>query len=546
MGGIHDPSPPYITLAPQYRESDQDEVLNERQKIAVARIMTAHHAPLPYLIFGPPGTGKTKTLTEAAFQIHSLDKSSRILLVAPSNSATDHLAIKMLERGVMPSTLLRINAFSRPLDLPPAIRGVSNVSKDRSGDEVHAMPELKVIWSKRIIVVTCLMAAKLHALGCTEFFTHGLIDEAGHAEEPLTISAIAGLVSRSAPECRLVMAGDPKQLGPVILSKLAQTNGLATSTFERLIEHAEPYARSRDAEGKAIGPLDDRYICKLVINYRSHPTILEVPNAAFNDNELIAGALGDTRKALLDFPGIKADPRKKGKDSLPIIFHAVVGKDMREERSPSWYNIDELALVNQYVTALTDAKYRGQRPAPKDIGIISPYRKQVEKIRTVLKTDGRPDLKVGSVEEFQGQERLAIIVSTVRSSPEHLGHDEKFRLGFLRNPKRFNVAVTRAKAMLIVIGNPHVPCCRDPHWLSFTRFVYKRKGWVGSEAPESVKRAEGDDDEMEGNEERSLLDAVASLGFGDDSDEAGTSNLSGHRDESPLQEEGGEMLLRDD
>ena len=469
MGGHNWQQAPHITAEPHYTEP-----LNNEQKKAIKSILLAEHAPLPFLIYGPPGTGKTKTLTEAAHQIFKLDPNSRILLVAPSNSAADLLAIRMLEKGCPPSTLFRINAFSRPLDdIPGVLSGVSNESSDASG---YAMPDLRTIKSKRIVAVTCLMAAKLYAHGCTNFFTHVLIDEAGHAEEPLTL-CITGLLSDSSQRCRLVMAGDPKQLGPVILSPLAQKHGLAVSTFERLIESTPPYARVRDAQGHAIGPLDERYICKLLVNYRSHPSILKVPNAAFYDNELICGASVQERESLLCFKGISRHLRKShGKGSLPIIFHSVVGRDEREERSPSWFNIDEAKIVNQYCSFLIDEKYPGYRPGPIDIGIISPYRKQVEKIRTLVRPRFSNEVKVGSVEEFQGQERMAIIVSTVRSSHEHLGHDEKFRLGFLRNPKRFNVAITRAKGMLIVVGNPEV-LRHDPNWLRFMRFVYKEGGW---------------------------------------------------------------------
>ena len=93
----------------------------------------------------------------------------------------------------------------------------------------------------------------------------------------------------------------------------------------------------------------------------------------------------------------------------------------------------------------------------KEIGVITPYRRQVQKIRQKLRKDEKTkEVMVGSTEEFQGQERRVIIVSTVRSSPEYVYTDNQYKLGFLKNPKRFNVAITRAKALLIVVGNPHI------------------------------------------------------------------------------------------
>ncbi|XP_016159557.1 PREDICTED: putative helicase MOV-10 [Ficedula albicollis] len=111
---------------------------------------------------------------------------------------------------------------------------------------------------------------------------------------------------------------------------------------------------------------------------------------------------------------------------------------------------------------------------------------QVEKIRkaiTCLEPDLQrlPDigqLKVGSVEEFQGQERLVILISTVRSCSTYLQLDQTFRLGFLKNPKRFNVAITRAKALLIVVGNPTV-LSKDQHWHRFLRYCQQQGGYTG-------------------------------------------------------------------
>lgn len=159
-----------------------------------------------------------------------------------------------------------------------------------------------------------------------------------------------------------------------------------------------------------------------------------------------------------------------------------------------------LLLCVQYVEALLDM--RANRPAPVDIGVITPYRKQVQRIRIVLRKISQdikvgreklqpcsccrlhykcgccalalpcPLLQVGSVEEFQGQERKVILISTVRSSHEHLEFDAKHRLGFLANPKRFNVSLTRAKALVVVIGNPgvlvHDPNCERQRCDSIT------------------------------------------------------------------------------
>lgn len=97
---------------------------------------------------------------------------------------------------------------------------------------------------------------------------------------------------------------------------------------------------------------------------------------------------------------------------------------------------------------------------------------QVKKLQALVtaRFGERPGLKVGSVEEFQGQERRIIIITTVRSSTDYLEFDSRHRLGFLSNPKRFNVAITRAKALLLVVGNAAV-LGHDPHWRALLRHL---------------------------------------------------------------------------
>lgn len=127
---------------------------------------------------------------------------------------------------------------------------------------------------------------------------------------------------------------------------------------------------------------------------------------------------------------------------FPLIFHGVNGREEREARSPSFFNPDEVMQVIEYVRLLMECK--SPRVRPEDIGIISPYNQQVNKIVRGLQalersTPGRTrnyaNIKVGSVEKFQGDEREVIIISTVRSQDFYLTHDKDFNLGFVGNPK---------------------------------------------------------------------------------------------------------------
>lgn len=123
----------------------------------------------------------------------------------------------------------------------------------------------------------------------------------------------------------------------------------------------------------------------------------------------------------------------------------------------------------RYLKDLIDNRLKGRKITEKDIGVIAPYRKQVQKIRKVCDKSNWKEITIGSVEQFQGQERLIIVISTVRSQLKLLKFDNKFHLGFLNNPKRFNVAITRAKALVIVIGNPNL-LQHETYWRTFIQY----------------------------------------------------------------------------
>ena len=115
---------------------------------------------------------------------------------------------------------------------------------------------------------------------------------------------------------------------------------------------------------------DPRVLTKLVKNYRSHPAILEMPNELFYDSELVPHADKMVREMLCHWEGLP----KRG---FPIVFHGVVGRDMREERSPSFFNPEEASEVVRFTKELLEARSFGINVKEKEIGIISPYRKQV-------------------------------------------------------------------------------------------------------------------------------------------------------------------------
>ncbi|XP_072452581.1 RNA helicase Mov10l1 isoform X1 [Notamacropus eugenii] len=438
-------------------------VLNDKQKLAVRRILSGDCRPIPYILFGPPGTGKTVTIIEAVLQIHSTLPDSRILVCAPSNSATDLVCMRLHESKVLaPGTMVRVNATCRFEEtISDTVRLYC-----KDGEDVWKASRY------RIIITTCSSSGLFYQIGVRiGHFTHVFVDEAGQASEPECLIPL-GLISEV--NGQIVLAGDPMQLGPVIKSRLALAYGLNVSMLERLMSRPL-YLRDENAFG-ACGSYNPLLVTKLVKNYRSHSALLSLPSKLFYYKELEFCADTEVVNSLLGW-------EKLPKKGFPLIFHGMRGSETREGRSPSWFNPAEAVQVMRYCCLLT--KHISSVVSVMDIGVITPYRKQVEKIRVLLRNVDLMDIKVGSVEEFQGQEYLVIIISTVRSNEDKF-EDDRFFLGFLANSKRFNVAITRPKALLIVLGNPHV-LVKDPCFSALLEYSLSNGAYIGCDLPPELQ-----------------------------------------------------------
>ncbi|XP_060044802.1 RNA helicase Mov10l1 [Erinaceus europaeus] len=434
-------------------------VLNEHQKLAVRRILSGDCRPLPYILFGPPGTGKTVTIIEAVLQVHSALPDSRVLVCAPSNSAADLVCLRLHESQVLrPGSMVRVNATCRFEET--IIEAIKPYCKD--GEDIWKASRF------RIIITTCSSAGLFYQIGVrVGHFTHVFVDEAGQASEPECLIPL-GLISDVSGQ--IVLAGDPMQLGPVIKSRLAMAYGLNVSMLERLMSRPA-YLRDENAFG-ACGAYNPLLVTKLVKNYRSHSVLLALPSRLFYHRELQVCADPTVVSSLLGW-------EKLPKKGFPLVFHGVRGNEAREGRSPSWFNAAEAVQVMRYCCLL--ARSLSSQVSVSDIGVITPYRKQVEKIKILLRNIDLMDIKVGSVEEFQGQEYLVIIISTVRSNEDRF-EDDRYFLGFLSNSKRFNVAITRPKALLIVLGNPHV-LVRDPCFGALLEYSIANGVYIGCDLP---------------------------------------------------------------
>ncbi|XP_053775794.1 RNA helicase Mov10l1 [Desmodus rotundus] len=450
--------------APEARKEEFfNPQLNENQKLAVRRILSGDCRPLPYILFGPPGTGKTVTIIEAVLQVYHALPDSRILVCVPSNSAADLVCLRLHESQLLqPGTMVRVNATCRLEET--VIEAIKAYCRD--GEDIWKASRF------RIIITTCSSAGLFYQIGVrVGHFTHVFVDEAGQASEPECLIPL-GLVSDVGGQ--IVLAGDPMQLGPVIKSRLAMAYGLNVSLLERLMSRPV-YLRDEDAFG-ACGAYNPLLVTKLVKNYRSHASLLALPSRLFYHKELEVCADPKVAASLLGWEKL---PRK----GFPLIFHGVRGSEAREGRSPSWFNPAEAVQVLRYSCLL--ARSLSSQVSAQDIGVITPYRKQVEKIKILLRNVDLTDIKVGSVEEFQGQEHLVIIISTVRSNEDEF-EDDRYFLGFLSNSKRFNVAVTRPKALLIVLGNPYV-LVRDPCFGALLEYSITNGVYTGCDLPPELR-----------------------------------------------------------
>jgi predicted DNA helicase len=239
-----------------------------------------------------------------------------------------------------------------------------------------------------------------------------IIDEACQAIEPACWVALGRAR-------RVVLAGDPCQLPPTVLSPEAARAGLAVSLPERLM--------------RLYGPAVTR---RLDVQYRMHEAIMAFPSREFYEGTLQADE-SVKGHLLRDLPGVKAGPLTE----VPVEFVDTAGAGYDEELEPdgeSRLNPQEAALVARRVKSLLEADLR-----PEQVAVIAPYSAQVRRLRAVLGVEG---LEIDSVDGFQGREKEAVVLSLVRSNSAG-------EIGFLADVRRTNVALTRARRKLIVVGD---------------------------------------------------------------------------------------------
>jgi regulator of nonsense transcripts 1 len=414
--------------------------LNESQREAVAAVL---QRPLS-LIQGPPGTGKTVT---SATLVYHLTKQNmgQVLVTAPSNVAVDQLTEKIAASGLRVVRLASKTreATSSSVDhlclhiMTPLAAGDEFAKLQRLKDEIGELSERdqkkyrslrnkterEILQAADVICCTCVGAGDPRLKNFR--FRQVLIDEATQAIEAEALIPIAMGAKQ------VVFVGDHCQLGPVVMCKAAAKAGLTQSLFERLV---------------LIG---NRPI-RLQVQYRMHPALSEFPSNMFYEGSLQNGVTESDRQ-LLNLPGFA------GKEDFPwpvpnkpMFFYSITGMEEISASGTSYLNRTEASYVEKVVTHLLRMGV-----TPSQIGVITPYDGQKKYVSEYMRRSGAlasalyEAIEVASVDAFQGREKDFILVSCVRSS-------ETQGIGFLSDPRRLNVALTRARLGIILLGNPRV------------------------------------------------------------------------------------------
>ncbi|KAL8826239.1 MAG: hypothetical protein Q9170_007478 [Blastenia crenularia] len=502
-----------------FKRSWFDQHLNHEQKKAVDSILSKASGNVPFIVNGPPGTGKTKTIVETVKQMafdHNIEGT--ILLCAPSDSAADTLALR-LRSEFEPKVMFRLNDFSRTFaEVPQELLPYCYVQ-----DDIFNLPPLPELMACKVVVATCRttdvlvqarvtnkdlvtlentmsdvlnpqLATKRQAARSNSLHWIALlVDEAAQATEPETLIPLSVVVppttGNSDPNPIFVMAGDQHQLGPQVYNR---TTTLGISLFERLssrpIYAGHPHARRNYLRTNPQAQMLRPSFFNLMRNYRSHPSILAIPSALFYANTLIPEAQ--------DTDELESWSGWRGR-RWPVLFACNGGIDDCEDIKivgGGWFNIREARKAISYANDLLESRYIERQ---EDICIMSPFRAQVNMLRQMARKAGLWGLNIGPMDAFQGLESRFVILCTTRARGRFLEEDSIKRLGIVNEPKKFNVAITRAKQGLIVLGNPRVLEV-DKHWSAFLKFCWRNGLWQTDEA--------GLDDRMADAKENSVDD----------------------------------------
>lgn len=417
--------------------------LNATQEEAVNKVL---HAKDVAIVHGPPGTGKTTTLVEAVYE--TLHRENQVLVCAQSNMAVDWISEKLVDRGV---SVLRIGNPSRVNDkmlsftyerrfeshpdypqlwsIRKAIREL--YARSRKGAEREAVrqkinslkdraTELEIRINESLFsearVIACTLVGSANRLLTGQKFGTLFIDEAAQALE-----AACWIPIRKAD--RVILAGDHCQLPPTVKAPEALRAGLGHTLMQTIVKNKP------------------ETVSLLKLQYRMNDEIMRFSSEWFYGG-MLQSAPEVKYRSILDF-------------DTPIEWINTEGLDCNEEfigenygrinKSEAELSIEQL---KGYITKIGRERFLDERI---DVGMISPYKAQVQYLRRLVRNDAffrpyRQAITINTVDGFQGQERDVILISLVRAN-------EEGQIGFLNDLRRMNVAITRARMKLIILGD---------------------------------------------------------------------------------------------
>ena len=442
--------------------------LNVSQQLAVNKILAANELAV---VHGPPGTGKTTTLVQAIKAMHK-QNGQQILVVAPSNTAVDLLTEKLADEGL---SVLRIGNPARVSEKLMALTLDSKMADHKSMKEIKALKKQanayknmahqykrnfgraekeqrkqlfeaayqilkevektekyigdQVLGEAQIITAT-LVGSNHYTIRNLKFHTV-VVDEAGQALEP---ACWIPLMKAQ----KVVFAGDHCQLSPTIKSNEAARSGLSTTLFEKCVT------------------LHPEAVVLLEEQYRMNTAIMGYPSAVFYQHRLKAHV---SVAAHVLFPG-----------DAPLAFIDTAGCGFDEKlEGTSATNPEEAVFLLKHLTqtVITLQSHFSPENFPS-VAIISPYKQQIQVLKDLIQhnpelVDLKNKLTVNTIDSFQGQERDLVYISLTRSNAEGV-------IGFLTDIRRMNVAMTRARKKLVVIGDS-ATLSRLPFYADFISYA---------------------------------------------------------------------------
>lgn len=421
--------------------------LNSSQEMAVNKVLRAKDVAI---VHGPPGTGKTTTLVEAVYE--TLHRESQVLVCAQSNMAVDWIAEKLADRGV---AVLRIGnpmrvtdrmlecTYERRFESHPHYTQLWSIRKairelyaqrKHSSDAFHQKvarlkeraTELEIAINEDLFnearVIACTLAGSANKALIGKKFSTLFIDEAAQALEPACWIALqkAG---------KVILAGDHQQLPPTVKSVEALSGGLGKTLMQTIVE-------------KLPGT-----VSLLEIQYRMNEEIMRFSSDWFY-NGLLKSAPEVKYRGILDWDTSMEWFDTDAENDTAYHEHT----DGMSRSNPKEAE-QTLCILKTYLEKIGKHRILEERI---DIGLISPYKGQVILLRRMLRHDTffkpyRHLISINTVDGFQGQERDIVVISMVRAN-------ETGNIGFLNDLRRMNVAITRARMKLILVGNSATLC----------------------------------------------------------------------------------------